>query len=206
MLIISILLALGAVIFFNAPIMLLFIAIVVDLLGWFYSAPPIRLSKRGFGEITVAFATGFAIPSIAYLSVKNQLDSDFLFLTIPFILYGFMLSLNLEAPDIENDKTQGKTNLATKISQQTIAYIILILASLSSMAFLFYNSYLNLSIIGLEIFMILSIIPFISALLGVFRSHQKKDTKTSNTLNIYSLILFNILTISYLLLVNMVGL
>lgn len=202
----SILFAICAVVFFNAPITLLFIAIIVDLLGWFYSAPPIRLSRRGFGEITVAFATGFAIPSIAYLSIKNQLDLVFLFLTIPFMLYGFILSLNLEAPDIENDKKQGKINLATKLTPQTISYITLFLASLSLILFLFYNYNLTLSTIQLEYFIIFSIIPILSAMFGVFRSHQKKDTNTSTTLNIYSLILFNILTISYLLFVNLVGL
>jgi len=200
LLITSILLALGIVIFLNAPIQLLIIAIIVDLLGWYYSAPPIRLSKRGLGEVTVAFATGFAIPSIAYLSVRNQLDSFFLWLTIPFVLYGFMLSLNLEAPDIESDKKYGKTNIASKINQQTIIYLTATIAAISTMAFLIYMNRLVIAKIDLRMFAVFSTIPFILAVLGVIRMKNNKNINTNNALNIYSLILFNILTIMYLLL------
>jgi 1,4-dihydroxy-2-naphthoate octaprenyltransferase len=200
LLITSILLALSAVIFFNAPILLLVIAVIVDLLGWFYSAPPIRLSKRGLGEATVAFATGFAIPSIAYLSVRYQLDTFFLFLTIPFMLYGFILSLNLEAPDIKTDKKQGKTNLATKTNPQTITYITAILAAVSTTAFLIYKYTFAISSIDLGVLTILSTIPLILSLLAIIKVVYKRDTNTSSTLNIYSLIVFNFLTILYLLL------
>jgi len=198
LLITSILMALINVFFFNAPIMLLVIAIIVDLLGWYYSAPPIRLSQHGLGEITVAFATGFAIPSIAFLSVRTQLDSFWLFLTIPFMLYGFILSLNLEAPDIETDKKQGKTNLATKTSPKIISYITLGLTSISTLAFLIYKYNFSLAKINLEAFLILSTLPLLIALIVVIRATYQK--KLNNTLNIYSLILFNILTIMYLLL------
>lgn len=195
----SILLALLSVIFFGAPIMLLVIALIVDLLGWYYSVPPIRLSQRGLGEITVAFATGFAIPSIAYLSVRNQLDSFWLFLTIPFMLYGFMLSLNLEAPDILTDKKHGKTNLATKMSLKIISYITIGITSVSTLLFFIYNYIFTILIIDLRIFIILSTLPIILALFVVLRAHYK-DTSPNNNLNIYSLILFNILSIVYLFL------
>jgi len=197
LLMLSILLALISVIFFGAPIMLLFIALIVDLLGWYYSAPPIRLSQRGLGEITVAFATGFAIPSIAYLSVRNQLDSFWLFLTIPFMLYGFVLSLNLEAPDIMTDRKQGKTNLATKMSSKIISYVTIGITSISALIFLIYNYIFTNLVIDLGVFIALSTLPIILALLVVLRAHNK-DTRPNNTLNIYSLILFNILSIVYL--------
>jgi len=183
--------------FFGAPIMLLVIALIVDLLGWYYSATPIRLSQHGLGEITVAFATGFAIPSIAYLSVRNQLDSFWLFLTIPFMLYGFMLSLNLEAPDIMTDKNHGKTNLATKMSSKIISYITIGITSVSTLFFFIYNYIFTILIIDLRIFIVLSTLPIILALFVVLRAHNK-DTSPNNTLNIYSIILFNILSIVYL--------
>ena len=200
LLITSLLLGVIIVIFFNAPIMLLVIAFMVDILGWYYSAPPIRLSQRGLGEITVAFATGFAIPSIAYLSVRNQLDFFWLFLTIPFMLYGFILSLNLEAPDIDTDKKQGKTNLATKMSTQIISIITIGLTSISTLIFLIFKCNLNLALIDWWVFIVLSTIPLMLAFLVAFRIAYKKDANPNNNLNIYSLILFNFLTILYLLL------
>ena len=62
------------VLFFGAPTELLIITLAANLLGWIYSAPPLRLSSRTLGEVTIAVATGFIIPSIGYLSVKGQLD------------------------------------------------------------------------------------------------------------------------------------
>ncbi len=200
LLMLSSLLAIISVIFFDVPIMLLFIALLVDLFGWYYSAPPIRLSQRGLGEITVAFATGFAIPSIGYLSVRNQLDSFWLFLTIPFMLYGFTLSLNLEAPDIITDKNHGKTNLATKMNSKIISKITVGITSVSTLVFLIYNYIFTILVIDLRVLIVLSTLPLILALSVVFRAVYEKDTRANNALNIYSLILFNILSILYLFL------
>ncbi|NLE03650.1 MAG: prenyltransferase, partial [Crenarchaeota archaeon] len=102
-----------ATMFFSAPIELLTITIIGNFLGWIYSAPPIRLISRGLGEIAIAFAAGVVIPAVGYLSVKGQFDSLFAFFALPFMLYGYMLGLSLEAPDIETDKNTGKNNIGT---------------------------------------------------------------------------------------------
>ncbi|MCW4030929.1 MAG: prenyltransferase, partial [Candidatus Bathyarchaeota archaeon] len=71
--------------FLGAPIEIFFVILGASLVGWFYSAPPLRLSSRGVGEITVACVTGFAIPGIGYLAVRGQFDPLFVCLTIPFV-------------------------------------------------------------------------------------------------------------------------
>ena len=59
-------LAILLVVFLNFPIAFFIIILGASLVGWFYSAPPIRLISRGFGEVAVALVTGFAIPGMGY--------------------------------------------------------------------------------------------------------------------------------------------
>jgi 1,4-dihydroxy-2-naphthoate polyprenyltransferase len=100
-----------AVILLAAPIELLIIALCANFLGWSYSAPPLRLVSRGFGEAAIALAVGFAIPAVGYLAVRGQLDWLFFIFGLPFVMYGLMLALSLEAPDIEVDRKGGKLNI-----------------------------------------------------------------------------------------------
>ena len=52
--------------FLDAPIELFIIMFFANLIGWFYSAPPVRLISRGLGELAVAWVTGFVIPGVGY--------------------------------------------------------------------------------------------------------------------------------------------
>jgi 1,4-dihydroxy-2-naphthoate octaprenyltransferase len=85
-----------------------------NFLGWFYSAPPLRLVSRGLGEVAIALAVGFGIPAVGYLAVKGQFDSWFMLFALPFVLYGFMLALSLEASDVEVDRLGNKKTFGEK--------------------------------------------------------------------------------------------
>jgi 1,4-dihydroxy-2-naphthoate octaprenyltransferase len=37
-----------------------------NLVGWFYSAPPLRLAYRGLGEFSTAATVGFLVPAMGY--------------------------------------------------------------------------------------------------------------------------------------------
>ncbi len=177
-------------IFFEVPIEFFIITLVANLLGWIYSAPPVRLSSKSLGELAIALATGFIIPSIGYLSVKNQLDSLFVFLSIPFMLYGFFLSLNLEAPDIQNDKKGQKTTFAVRIGPKNCFYAIATTASLVTIVLFVLMGQIFTSIIDLKIVFILSLIPLSTVILGFFTSFKEKNFNRFCSLNIISLFLF----------------
>jgi 1,4-dihydroxy-2-naphthoate octaprenyltransferase len=93
---------------FGAPIEFLIVILGASLVGWFYSAPPLRFISRGFGEFALAVVTGFAIPGLGYLAIRGQFDPLFFYFAIPFIMYGLMLSLSLQVPDIEVDSKGNK--------------------------------------------------------------------------------------------------
>ena len=78
------------------------------MLGWFYAAPPGRLSYRGWGEIGTAAGFGFFIPGMGYLVVHGSIDSGFLPLSIPLVILGFFFIISVEMPDMEADRLAGK--------------------------------------------------------------------------------------------------
>jgi len=197
----SISLAAVAVLFVGAPIELLIIAVGANFLGWAYSAPPLRLTSRGFGELAIAVATGFAIPAVGYLSVRGQLDPFFVFLTFPFMMYGLVLSLSLEAPDREIDLKGGKRNIAVQKGECTVFSLILAMVLCATSAFVFYAWQTTVTAIDVWVVTLFSVAPLMAGLLGFVKAFQKRDVNRYSTWNIVSLYFFNMFTIAYLLLI-----
>jgi len=193
-------LAVLLVLFLSFPITFFIIILGASLVGWFYSAPPIRLISKGLGEVAVALVTGFAIPGMGYLAISGQFDLFFVYFTIPFIMYGFLLSLSLHAPDVEVDQKGGKTNLAVRLGQRRIFFLIFILVFLATLSFWIY-SLQNAFLIDFDVVVLFSIIPLLTGLLGVVSVFQKKKIKHFSAFNVTALFVFNILMIIYLLLI-----
>jgi 1,4-dihydroxy-2-naphthoate polyprenyltransferase len=181
-----------------APIELLIITLGANFLGWFYSAPPLRLVSRGLGEAAIALAVGFAIPAVGYLAVKGHFDMWFLYFAFPFIIYGFMLALSLEAPDIEVDRKVGKLNIGARTGKRTVFSVILSAASAGLLWFLVYAWQLAYTSLDLRLVAAFSVVPFAAGLVGFATVFQKKDVNRYSALNVLSLFLFNVLMIAYL--------
>lgn len=103
-------LALGIMfqILYSFPIWFLGIVLLGNLLGWFYSAPPLRLAYRGLGELSMAVSIGLLIPGFGYLVTSGQINMDGLLFIIPLTLYGLAFILNVEIPDMESDRLGNK--------------------------------------------------------------------------------------------------
>ena len=198
LLVLSNILAAAIVLFIGAPMEFLLIALGANFLGWAYSAPPFRLISRGFGEIVVAVVTGFAIPGIGYLTVRGQLDPLFAYFAVPFIMYGLILILSLEAPDLEIDRKGGKRNFFVRKGEHRVFSVILVAALLATVIFFVYAWQITQAALNLEIVALFSIVPLAAGLLGFARVFQKKDVNRFSTLNITSLFLFNVLMVTYL--------
>ncbi|WNZ28496.1 MAG: prenyltransferase [Candidatus Bathyarchaeota archaeon] len=178
------------VLFFGAPTELFIITFLANLLGWAYSAPPMRLSAKSLGELAIALATGFIIPSIGYLSVKGQLDLLFVFLSIPFMMYGFFLSLNLEIPDIKNDQKGQKTTFAVRIGPKNSFYVLTAITSLVTLTFFVLMEQLFTNVINLKVIFFLSLIPLTTTVLGFLATFKNKSVNQFCSLNIIALFLF----------------
>jgi 1,4-dihydroxy-2-naphthoate octaprenyltransferase len=192
-------LAIALFLFLGAPIEIFIVILAASLTGWFYSAPPLRLTSRGLGEAAIACVTGFAIPGLGYLSVRGQFDPLFVYLAVPFVMYGLMLSLSLEAPDAEIDRKGGKRNLAVREGARNVFMLILALTVASTLTFFAYNLLRVSTVLNIGVLALFSIGPLAAALVGYVSVLQKKSVNRFSALNVASLFVFNMLTVAYLL-------
>ena len=111
-------------------------------LGYFYTAPPLRLvAKRGLGELSIFLAFGPLITVGTGLAIfgGNFVESEHFFncliLGIPMGLLTTNILLINEFPDMNSDKTTGKNHLVVtfgKKNSRWLYLIFLLLACLSS--------------------------------------------------------------------------
>jgi 1,4-dihydroxy-2-naphthoate octaprenyltransferase len=192
------LLAVGLVLLVGAPIEVFVVIFVASLAGWFYSAPPLRLISRGVGELAVAGVTGFAIPGLGYLAVRGWFDPLFFCFAVPFMMYGFMLSLSLGVPDVEIDRKGGKRTFAVRKGQRGVFLLILGLAVSATLAFFAYRWLVASVVVDLGVVTLFSMAPLIAALIGFVGVFQKRSVDRFGALNVASLFAFNILMAAYL--------
>ena len=118
-----------------SPPTLLWVAASAVALGWMYSSPPARLNARGLGEATIAVGTGFAVPAVGYVAAAGVLDDTLLLVSVPLMLYGFVLSLSLELPDMEVDRSHGKKTIVVMLGRRRAALLAVLVTAVASMIF-----------------------------------------------------------------------
>ncbi len=108
----------GLFIFSQREPAILIIGIAGVLLAFFYHAPPVKLSYRGFGEITVATVYGPMICCGTFLVQCNEVSAEAIFLSIPLgVLIAAFLVIN-EFPDRKADLSAHKMNLVVRLGVQ----------------------------------------------------------------------------------------
>ncbi|MFH2112000.1 MAG: prenyltransferase [Candidatus Bathyarchaeota archaeon] len=116
---------------------LLVVVLLFNVLGWLYSAPPVRLHSRRLGEVTIAVGTGFCVPAVGYIVASGAVDGAFLLFSAPLVLYGFVLSLCLQMPDLESDQALGKRTLVGLIGRR-YSYMLVLVSSVAASVSFFY--------------------------------------------------------------------
>lgn len=169
------------------------VALLFNLLGWLYSAPPVRLHSRRLGEITIAIGTGFCVPAIGYIIASGGLTKPFTPFMIPLVLYGFNLSLCLQVPDYEVDLAMEKKTIVGLIGRRKTYYLVALCSLVASASyFILFRDWVPW----------LSLIPLASSLLCLTYSDSPEDAKKHIKLNISALFIF-LAGLDLLLLLNM---
>jgi len=165
---------------------LLAVVALFNVLGWLYSAPPVRLHSRRLGEVAIAVGTGFCVPAVGYIVAQGGLDGAFALFSAPLVVYGFVLSLCLQVPDLETDRTLGKLTLVGLIGRRR-SYILMLLCSVAASACYF----LLLPKTGVFWMMpLISLIPFVASLLSVlFLDDSQAHAKLFTRVNVSALFL-----------------
>lgn len=122
-------LAIGLVLLAIRPsLALLVLGVAGVVIGWAYTAPPLKLVYRGLGEIAVAVGFGPIMLLGAYAAETGRIAWEPLVASLPVaILIALILYVN-EIPDRRGDAEAGKRTLVVRFSQSTVERIYLVAA------------------------------------------------------------------------------
>jgi 1,4-dihydroxy-2-naphthoate octaprenyltransferase len=87
-------------------------------LAYFYHAPPLQLSYRGWGEVAVALAYGPVITCGTYLVQRNEVRPETILTSLPLgIAIAAFLVIN-EVPDARADEQAGKRTWVVRLGRR----------------------------------------------------------------------------------------
>lgn len=110
---------------------------ILGLLGsYFYSAPPLRLSGSGWGELTASIIVAVLTPLTGYVLQTNRIDPIVFQIAAPLVLLHLAMVLTFELPDYAADLATHKQTLAVRLNRNTIGwlYTVLIIAAFALIA------------------------------------------------------------------------
>ncbi|MBN1850594.1 MAG: prenyltransferase [Deltaproteobacteria bacterium] len=113
--------------------------------GWAYSAPPLQLMSRGWGEIAIFFAFGPLITLGAYYVMSGQLTWQAFLVGFPqgFLITG-VIWIN-QFPDYQADKEAGKRNLVVRLGLGASRYLYCLIMIFSFVTIVFLVGVMGLS-------------------------------------------------------------
>ncbi len=109
--------------------------------AFFYHAPPLQLSYRGWGEAAVAVCYGPLIAAGVFLVLRGTITPPIVFASLPLgLLIAAFLWIN-QFPDFQADRAAGKRNLVVRLGRRravrgyaallALAGVLLVLAHLA---------------------------------------------------------------------------
>lgn len=115
--------AAGLIIVFGRELSVLWLGLAGVALAFFYHAPPLKLSYRGWGEAAVFVAYGPLICAGTYLVMTRSLPTWVVLLGLPLgVLIAAFLWIN-EFPDYRADASAGKRTLVVRLGRVTAARV-----------------------------------------------------------------------------------
>lgn len=99
--------------------------------GFFYSTQPIRIVKRGMGEIVIGFCYGWLPVAAAFYLQTSRFDPLIHWMSIPIALTIFNVILINEFPDYPADVMTGKKTLSVRLGKKK-ASLLYALAQVSA--------------------------------------------------------------------------
>jgi 1,4-dihydroxy-2-naphthoate octaprenyltransferase len=190
---------------YSYPFRFLGFVVLGNLLGWMYSAPPLRLSQRGLGELCFTFVAGFLVPAMGYATLRGSLDASGSIFLIPVIFYVLVFILSVEIPDLEDDRQGGKRTWVARFGRQ-IGFTAIGCCLLAATGYFFLLPVFQPIQIPIDFRVLgaLSLLPLLPGLWGWVQKPEARGPATQTaTVIVLALALFLILIDGYLFLATM---
>lgn len=165
--------------YFDTGILTLPIGVLGILIGLFYTAPPLKASYRGFGELFMAI--GFTIPVFMGYYLQQGFNWLPLIVALPWAVDVPALKIIREFPDYEADLSANRKNLVVTVGKEKMALIYILLTASSLLLFIpviFITRGIAVLLLLLPIFFLLrSLIPMIK---GEWKDKEGLDAICKN--------------------------
>jgi 1,4-dihydroxy-2-naphthoate polyprenyltransferase len=198
LLLVSVLLAVLSVALGFASVELLLVGLGVNFLGWFYSAPPLRLVSHGLGEAAIALAVGLGIPAAGYLSTVGKFDGWFALFLFPFLMYGFMLALCLETPDAKGDRLGDKKTLGVLKGLASVYTLTFVVSLAAMLTFVGYTWLAGGYAVNFWVVAVFAAVPFAVGVVSLIGLRWRRKAEVLSLVGVFSLFVFNVLMVAYL--------
>ncbi|MHB0918236.1 MAG: UbiA family prenyltransferase, partial [Thiobacillus sp.] len=116
------------------------LGVVMTLLAIGYTAPPLKLSYRGLGELDVSLTHSIGVILCGYVFLGGAWNDALPWLLSLPLLLAIMPSITLSGiPDLEADDAAGKRTLAVRLGQHGALIVCLIFTLLAAVAALIWH-------------------------------------------------------------------
>jgi 1,4-dihydroxy-2-naphthoate octaprenyltransferase len=109
------------------------------LVGYGYSAPPLRLMTRGLGELFAATTVALLTPLAGYSVAAGRLSASVIWPGLPLLATSLAFMIVVALPDYESDKPTNKRNWVVRLGRDraghvhngllALSYVLLILVA-----------------------------------------------------------------------------
>ncbi|WP_292612762.1 prenyltransferase [Methanobacterium sp. BAmetb5] len=160
--------------FIYSSVTFFLIALLGNLLAWYYSAPPLKLSYRGLGEVATALS-GFILPAAGYVAICGYLDLKIVLFTIPFVIFMTSFILSVEIPDMEGDGKGRKNTFIVKNGRKKGFMMIGLVGVMGTLSLLLLSLSGLFPQINFQLLALLSMFPTLVGLYLFLRRTSKKE-------------------------------
>ncbi len=168
--------SIGLYLAYQTGIVTFCIGIAGLLIGYLYTAPPIRLvARRGLGELGIALAFGPLVTAGVVYVLTQQLTTMSFLIGLPVGLLTANILLINEFPDAASDATTEKNHLVVTFGKKKSTFIylmVLIVAFLSNLYLVIFLPQTN------YILLFISILAFMSGILIYKHIRKNYDNRT----------------------------
>jgi len=164
------------------------------IIGYFYTAGPLRLSYRGLGEICIAFNCGWLATITGYYLQAGHLDTVATLASLPGAISVFLVILMNEIPDIRSDRLYGKNNLVVRLGGEKAGMLyaaLLIMCYVNIIVIVFFG----VPVISTYLSVIL--LPFIVWIILTMRRKGLADREAQEKLSLGTMVFDHLITVIY---------